>query len=786
MTKSKKKRIHRDRTKDININPKIRNLVNCDCTLRCNGGKWVDRRTFEKHQREMDQIRKIVSESSQSKSTKISESSNSSQSKNTKSKKRRKKKRKVEATESRTSSNGESNSNGESGSNGESNSDVNPETDQELPITKKRKRYNKFVERILAEEDEEDEKPVYEDFIEDEDFTDAEDDNQNENDETPVEQFTAPNLEESSEPKPETDDNVNKNENSWMLLWIFKFQSRFRLPDTATDSLIKFIRMVLTDANCKMSEDFPTSAYMARNLLGIGKLEKGYAVCLSCNALYNNTKISANQNDQAFTRSKCTHVEFLNHPIKSKRNPCGSELLKKVPVNNGYVWRPNITYPLIPLKIQLLSMFQRQGFEEQLRKWTNRDVGNESMSDIYDGRIWKTFPSSLEDPNSRFFTPETADSNLGIMINLDWFQPFESSEYSTGAIYGVICNLPRDVRFKKENMLTLGLLPGPKEVKKHRMNHFLAPIVDELLELWNGYDLPVSNGKRIRVAVICCSSDIPAARKLCGHISALAACHRCYKRASRNSDDTGKKVRKVNYGGFEDMDYWFRERDLNEHRQNAKEWRKCRSDDERRRHVSTTLARWSEMLRLPYFNPIRHLVVDPMHCLFLGISHWIIKRLWIDNKKLSKTDLEIIEKRANDMKLPADLGRIPNKISVGEGFSGFKADQWKNFTLIYAIPLLWDRLDDSDREILNNFVRACSLLVCRTIDDSALNEAHFRLLSAALLIEKNYGKELITPNIHLSLHISECCRDYGPLYTFWCFSFERMNGILGKIFIPIN
>jgi hypothetical protein len=36
------------------------------------------------------------------------------------------------------------------------------------------------------------------------------------------------------------------------------------------------------------------------------------------------------------------------------------------------------------------------------------------------------------------------------------------------------------------------------------------------------------------------------------------------------------------------------------------------------------------MLRLPYFNPIRHLIVDPMHCLFLGIAHWIIKRLWIE------------------------------------------------------------------------------------------------------------------------------------------------------------
>jgi len=60
-----------------------------------------------------------------------------------------------------------------------------------------------------------------------------------------------------------------------------------------------------------------------------------------------------------------------------------------------------------------------------------------------------------------------------------------------------------------------------------------------------------------------------------------------------------------------------------------------------------------------------------------------------------------------------------------------------------------------------------------------LNIAHGHLIELLRLIEINYGKDSITPNLHLSLHLNECCRDYGPLYSFWCFSFERMNGILG-------
>jgi len=143
------------------------------------------------------------------------------------------------------------------------------------------------------------------------------------------------------------------------------------------------------------------------------------------------------------------------------------------------------------------------------------------------------------------------------MINLDWFQPFDTSVYSCGAIYGVVCNLPREIRFKKENILTLGLLPGPNEVKLHKINHYLSPIVDELLEFWNGVEIPAA-GKNVRLALICCSNDIPAARKLCDYISASVSCHRCYKRANSNGN-------KLNFGGFDDMDDWFVERDLEEH-----------------------------------------------------------------------------------------------------------------------------------------------------------------------------------------------------------------------------
>ena len=42
------------------------------------------------------------------------------------------------------------------------------------------------------------------------------------------------------------------------------------------------------------------------------------------------------------------------------------------------------------------------------------------------------------------------------------------------------------------------------------------------------------------------------------------------------------------------------------------------------------------------------------------------------------------------------------------------------------------------------------------------------------------GKNAITPNIHLYLHIKECVENYGSIYGFWLFIFKRFNGILGS------
>lgn len=57
------------------------------------------------------------------------------------------------------------------------------------------------------------------------------------------------------------------------------------------------------------------------------------------------------------------------------------------------------------------------------------------------------FGRILIDESINFFNEER---NYAVMLNIDWFQPFKYTNYSVGAIYMTILNLPRHLRFKKK------------------------------------------------------------------------------------------------------------------------------------------------------------------------------------------------------------------------------------------------------------------------------------------------------------------------------------------------
>ena len=322
---------------------------------------------------------------------------------------------------------------------------------------------------------------------------------------------------------------------------------------------------------------------------------------------------------------------------------------------------------------------------------------NNVLQDIYDGRLWNDF----QEYDSLPFLSDSL--NFAITINLDWFRPFKHSQYSIGAIYIItVMNLPRNLRNKQENVFLVGLLPGPSEPSN--INGFLEPLVNELNEFWQGKELKIYNesGKKlVRCALLCASCDLPAGRKLCGLLSysARMGCSRCKKSFSGT-------VGQLNYSGF-NRDTWIKRNEL-EHRRTVSKISSCNTKSAVSEIESRTGYRYTELLRLPYFNPSRMLAIDPMHNLFLGSGKHIVKNIWIQRGLISESQFDLIQDRTDRIICPPGIGRIPNKIN--SGFSSFTADHFKNWIVYFSLLSLRDLLFGADLECWRHFQLACRYL----------------------------------------------------------------------------
>ena len=119
-------------------------------------------------------------------------------------------------------------------------------------------------------------------------------------------------------------------------------------------------------------------------------------------------------------------------------------------------------------------------------------------------------------------------------------------------------------------------------------------------------------------------------------------------------------------------------------------------------------------------------------------------------------------------------------------FPTFTADQWKNWTIVYSLVALKDILPPDHYDCWSYFVQACQYLSSRAIHPAVLNQAHSLLVRFCQCFEALYGSVSCTMNMHLHCHLAECVREHGPVYSFWLFSFERYNGILGAIHTNIH
>ncbi|KAG1147001.1 hypothetical protein G6F37_004394 [Rhizopus arrhizus] len=176
-------------------------------------------------------------------------------------------------------------------------------------------------------------------------------------------------------------------------------------------------------------------------------------------------------------------------------------------------------------------------------------------------------------------------------------------------------------------------------------------------------------------------------------------------------------------------------------------------------------------------------VVDPMHNLYLGTAKKMmtICRITLVNRRLMLTneDMKKMVAEARNIQLPVgyDSSSLIRKVTTGEiGFSHLMADEWKVWVTSMSKMLLFGKLDQQYYQHWLKFVDANILIALSSITLEDVEKAHQLLVSFCSEMEELYGAYNISINMHLHAHLKEGIINYGPVYGYWVFNFERYNG----------
>lgn len=260
----------------------------------------------------------------------------------------------------------------------------------------------------------------------------------------------------------------------WLLIYLLSLQVKYAIPHSGINLLFHFLYVFFSLVGCFspfvkiIADAFPKSKHTAEKHLGINVSFTKFVLCSKCfkRHMFNEVwhKVGSHQ-----VTNYCNFVRYPYHPILSRRTPCHTPLLKSVELSSGR----KVLYPhKIYCYESLISSFQdvllSPGFVTDCNHWQSR-ISSPLVRDLYDGRVWKQFQNISGSP---FLSTQFS---YGLVLNIDWFQPYSHTMASVGVVYLAVMNLPRHLRYKRRNLLLIGIIPGPAEPKD--INTFLEPLV---------------------------------------------------------------------------------------------------------------------------------------------------------------------------------------------------------------------------------------------------------------------------------------------------------------------
>ncbi|KAF8823148.1 hypothetical protein HHX47_DHR12000009 [Lentinula edodes] len=287
---------------------------------------------------------------------------------------------------------------------------------------------------------------------------------------------------------------------------------------------------------------------------------------------------------------------------------------------------------------------------------------SDSASDFVDSVVFREFKGIDGQPfvTSQKGPAQNPDLRLVMSLGFDGFNPFGQREthaqIQSTALYMVILSLPEHLRYRQEYMFLVTVMPG--KPKQNHVNHTLRILVKQLLAFWEGvyYTRTARHriGRKVFVVLLPIVCDTEAAIQISGFAAHNHTyfCRRCLLPIS--------DIYNL------DPETWIM-RDPAKHRELAFEW-KVASRARREAIYKAHGIRFTELMELPYWDPILYTVIDDMHFGYLGLFKTHLREIWgIDHERNSGDGLHPDLSDKKRMKLSnASLRNFLNEIRENE------------------------------------------------------------------------------------------------------------------------
>jgi hypothetical protein len=197
---------------------------------------------------------------------------------------------------------------------------------------------------------------------------------------------------------------------------------------------------------------------------------------------------------------------------------------------------------------------------------------------------------------------------------------------------------------------------------------------------------------------------------------------------------------------------------------------------------------------LTYFCPVISTNIDFMHSVCLGNFYFLIRKYiiyyyfnyigltkllfvyWFEHSNLNayslKSKMDLLNEKLLSCKPPQYVQQAPRRF---EDFKNWRAHEYMNFLLFFAIPVFKDIMEEIYYKHLLSLIIPIEYLLSKNIDKRKLNLVHQSLVNFVKDLEILYDQHIMTSASHELLHLVLCTETLGPLNELDCFPFEESN-----------